>query len=275
MHFLAANTLHLLVYGSLPVLAILLLSASPRITLMLLASATLILVITFAAQWVRVRQLRGEVFVRARRLLNDGLPRVPAAFGMLAMFALPTLIVAHTDSALNAALVSLGLSIVTIAGSAFGPVAVVLLPVVARAAHDRTEHELTGKIRYILPFAILAGALVALAAFMFNDAMSEALLGHFEPTLSHIFRWVAPAAIPYIFFVCARPVVDAHSSSYTITRLVALAVITYPVSFWVSLSVLRVPALDSALRGYLFSMLVLGIGVYLQLRRCFSATGKG
>jgi O-antigen/teichoic acid export membrane protein len=272
MQFLAANLLHFLVYGVMPVLAILMLSVTPRLTLLLLAGATVLMVLAFASRWVRVRQLRGHVIQPARKLLRDGLPRVPAAFGMLVLFALPTLIVAHTDTALNAALVSLGLSVVTIAGSAFGPVAVVLLPVVARAAHDRQSHALSGKIHYILPFALLAGTLVALIAFWCSDLMSEALLGRFDPELAHIFRWVAPAAIPYIFFVCARPLVDAHSSSFAVTKLVAVAVVVYPLSFWGFHELLGIPPLDSSLRGYLVSMLVLGAGVYVQLRRSMSAT---
>jgi O-antigen/teichoic acid export membrane protein len=272
MQFLAANVLHFLVYGFLPVIAILLLSVTPQQTLLLLALATLLLVLAFASRWARIQPFRTRFIQPARRLLSDGLPRVPAAFGMLSLFALPTLIVAHTDNAVNAALVSLGLSIVTIAGSAFGPVALVLLPVVARAAHDRKAHALSGKTHYILPFAVLAGALVALTTFVFSDVMAEALLGRNDPTLSHIFRWVAPAAIPYIFFVCSRPLVDAHSSSFAVTRLVAVAVAVYPLSFWVCHGLLSIPPLDSCLRGYLLSMFVLGGGIFFQLRRSISAT---
>jgi O-antigen/teichoic acid export membrane protein len=272
LHFVVGNTLHVVVYGVLPVAAILVLDASPTATLLALAASIGVMVVIFGYRWLRAAARASGVQATSYELLKNGVPRVPAAFGVLALFGLPPITVAHSDSFVSAAFVSLGMSVVTIVGSAFSPLAVVLLPLAARARAARSSSELFAKFAYLIPFAIVVGIVVALVLALGGNLMARALVGHDETVLAHVFRWVGIAAAPYIYFVCARPMVDAHASSFTVTRLVIVAVAVYLAVWILCLQSFGFAALDSALYGHVCSIYALALGTFLEFGRVVRAS---
>jgi O-antigen/teichoic acid export membrane protein len=267
MHFVVGNILHVLVYGALPIAAILVLGLQPGATLLALSAGVAVVVVLVGFQWLRAAARARGVLATTRELLHNGLPRVPAAFGVLALFGIPPIAVAHVDTLVNAAFLSLGMSLVTISGSAFSPLAVVLLPVAARARAAQNTGALLSRVAYLIPFALVVGVGVAVVLLFASDLMSRALIGHPDPNLTHIFRWVGLAAAPYIYFVCIRPLVDAHASSFTITGLVIGAGLVFVVVAASAHWLFGFAALDSALFAHVGSVYALALGTYVQFRR--------
>ena len=271
MHFVLANLLHFLVYGVAPIAAILLLDLGPGATLGALAAFIAGAALLFGLRWMREGPGTTRIFETGITLVRNGIARVPAAFGLLALFGIPPLVVVQTDTLVNAAFMSLGMSIVTIAGSAFSPLATVVLPLAARARAKRETDGLLSRLDYLIPFAVAAGLLFAVLLLFAADKMALALIGRPDATLAHVFRWTGLAAAPYIYFVCARPVVDAHTSSVTVTRLVVGAGLMFVACVAVGLYGLRLTPLDSAIFGHVCSMYALALGAFFEFRRVVRA----
>jgi O-antigen/teichoic acid export membrane protein len=182
-----------------------------------------------------------SLVLRARELLTFGLPRVPGEFALVALFSLPTIVVAHTTGIVQAGHLSFALSVLTMIGSAFAPIGQILLPrasaQVATGKVSRVRHDV---VRLLAIGMGLVSVGVLLAEIVARPTVLWYLGPSYAPVVA-VLRWILAGAIPYVAYVLLRNVLDALSVRPMNSRNLVAALATVTV-----LAVLRHDALGLA-----------------------------
>lgn len=274
MRLAAANAIHALVYGVIPVVSVLVVATGPRTAILVLAAATASVAALVSAPWLAKGVPWRALARRSFSLAIDGAPRVPGTLGLLGLFAVPPIVVAHFDGLERAAFLSLSLSVVTIAGSAFTPISFVLLPVAVRAGREGAPGFIR-QFRFVSVGGLLLAVIVSGALVLLSNWVSRVLLGHDDATLSGLLRWTALAIPPYVYFVCCRSLVDARTPNATTTKLIGWALVSDGLAF-VPLLLLfsQTKAVLAAVVAFVASIFVLALGVHMKVRRLFPAVAQ-
>jgi O-antigen/teichoic acid export membrane protein len=143
-------------------------------------------------------------------LLKYGVQRVPGDFILMALFTLPATFVAHSRGVQEAGFVAFGISVVSMIGSVFAPVGLVLLPkattMLARGAHI----ELKRHVRFILEVTLAASVAIILAIEIWIPRLLLLYLGPGLEQIIPVVRILAVGALPYSLYLVLRNLVDAH-----------------------------------------------------------------
>jgi O-antigen/teichoic acid export membrane protein len=183
------------------------------------------------AAWVVLRGAPEGVWGRAslgpamRVLLRFGAPRVPGEFALGALFTLPATAAAHAHGMAVGGFTALGVSAVTMVGSAFAPLGQLVLPAVSAAAGRGESAGLRRAAQVLLGRCLLLALLGAVAIELFASAIPWALGAEFVPAIAMV-RIMMIGAVPYVAYIVLRNVLDAlHTAPLNAKNLiVALAV---------------------------------------------------
>jgi len=146
----------------------------------------------------------------AGELVRYGIQRVPGDFVLMALFTLPATFVAHLKGVQEAGFVAFGISVVSMIGSVFAPVGLVLLPkattMLARGAH----RELKQHVRLILEVTLAISLAIILAIEIWIPHLILLYLGPGFEQIVPVVRTLAFGALPYSLYLVLRNLVDAH-----------------------------------------------------------------
>lgn len=141
-------------------------------------------------------------------LLRYGLPRVPGALALSALLALPATLSAHWSGMEVAGMVSLGGTLLSIAGATVSPLTIILLPQSSRMLIEGGGERLrVHAVRLMKGIVALMTVGVAAGVFLARPVLSlylgKELANHY-----HVILWMLPAVIPYALFCCFRSILD-------------------------------------------------------------------
>ncbi|HKW72619.1 MAG TPA: hypothetical protein VJQ08_07315 [Candidatus Dormibacteraeota bacterium] len=158
---------------------------------------------------VRLPMSFTQVPGRIRELARFGVPRVPGDFIQLTLFAMPSLLVAHTADIRVAGIVAFGVAALSMVGSGLTPISFVLLPAASRmfaagsVARLRTQIMQVGGLTF-------AGTVFAVAFFeLFATPIVSIYLG---PSFAGGVTWLRLTligAVPWGIYITHRSVIDA------------------------------------------------------------------
>jgi O-antigen/teichoic acid export membrane protein len=231
----AANWLQLLVIGLLP-LAIFLARDQTvgglvtRLGLITLAIAGAVTTALLVAGSHPV-----DVFACARSLARFGVSRVPADFLHMALLGLPSLLVAHRNGVELGGQVAFAFSLVGMAGSAFWPIGLVLLPQASRLAAQGNSAELHRHVRALVVYGITGAVLVALTAEALASVGVRLFMGTGFGGAVPIVRVCLLAVPPYVMYMMLRSAVDALHDRALNARNLGVAVVASAAGVLVSL----------------------------------------
>lgn len=158
-----------------------------------------------------------------RPLLSYGLRRVPGDAALAAIFSLPAFIVSNAIGPEDGGYVAVGSSLVVLAGTAFAPLSVILLPQASRlfaSGDTATVRHVTRRGIGLATLFTLVGNLV----FLFTaDFLVPAYLGPGHEDAIWIMRVVSLGAVPYASYVVVRSAIDAATHKAINTRNAAIA----------------------------------------------------
>jgi O-antigen/teichoic acid export membrane protein len=144
-------------------------------------------------------------------LLEYGVPRIPGEFALAALFALPAILAAHLGDVAAAGYIGFATSLLTMVGSVFAPIGVIVLPAVSQAIATKQSSLLWRDVRRIaLACAAAAGLMVILlemaAELVVKVGLGPGFVAAIEPV-----RIVLIAGVPFVLYVVLRNVLDAAS----------------------------------------------------------------
>lgn len=161
-----------------------------------------------------------------RELFKYGAPRVPGEFMLGALSTFPVTAAAHDGGPVLAGQIGLGLSLLTLVGSVFTPLGILMLPSISARVAAGEVKGLGAEIRRLtlicLGLTVLGTiALELLAGWAIPFVFGDEFAGAVQPI-----RIIGLAAIPYVAYVILRNVLDAiHAAPLNAANLaVALAV---------------------------------------------------
>jgi O-antigen/teichoic acid export membrane protein len=155
------------------------------------------------------------------------LRRVPGEIALFGLFAIPPILVAHRVGISAAGYLAFALSLVTLAGSVFGPISLILLPVASELVTGGDLARIRRHVQRLVPAALAVGVGLTALVEVFADVGVRLYLGSdFRPAIG-IVRAVALGIPGYVVFVSTRSVLDAVHHKAVSLRYAIIAFISF------------------------------------------------
>lgn len=193
------------------------------------AVASVIVLRKYAVKWT-FKQFKTDAFL----MLHYGLPRVPGDFALLALLTLPTYISLQLNNNIVAAgQIAYAITLLNMAGAAFGPISLVLLPEIAGFMSQERMDLVQKRFRAVVIISLVLTALGYLVFFLFTDFILKILLGNnITGGLPGICLLMLLSVFGYSLFIVLRSFLDAIKimAVNALNLIIALAVYIFSVS---------------------------------------------
>lgn len=271
--FVTANIIMAFSQGIVPLIALIL---SDRVAdaLWMTGAGTLAVSMAFSVPVVKesAPHARGAYLASSlTELARYGLPRVPGDLAMGGLLALPAFLTANLFGVKEAGYVALGVSLVGMVGSIFGPVGFVTLPKLSSIKSEGRHEEARVIIKKIIAFTFFISVLATVGLMVFGGYLVGYWLGPEFAASAGIIRLVMLASIPNALFVSLRSPINAASvkalNSTNVYKALGASAIAYlvvetghiglvgiPLSFVLGMAVLCILSLKVSLNLYGFNL---------------------
>jgi O-antigen/teichoic acid export membrane protein len=184
-----------------------------RVALVLVASASVYLLalvpLAIHVKRALARPIRARVMPRIKELVGYGLPRVPGAIALTAIFAAGPILAAQVGTLRDSGHLVIGQSVFVVAEMLVAGVGIVLLPHAARLVHTGQGAFLRDRIGDIFALTMYLGAFLSLHLLVWADEIVDVWLGAEYAGLAPVFRILVLGLIPYAWYSVLRSIVDA------------------------------------------------------------------
>ncbi len=161
----------------------------------------------------------------ARDLFYYAVPRIPGAFALAALLALPATICAHVVDVQYAGYVAFGCSLLGMAGSLISPLGVVLLPQSTKMIAVGRVNDVKQLVLKLLAVGISVSLLVVLTVEIFAERTVAYFLEGNDADLVGIIRLIICSAVPFLIYLSLRSILDGASRKALNSRNCILALL--------------------------------------------------
>ena len=158
---LQANTLQLMNLAVVPLLAFGLFGSSVRAVLLAAGSMTLCGVFV-GFTFTPMREVLNASFAEIKVLLRYGVQRLVGDFALTALMTLPVTILVHLRGVEETGFVSFGITVLSLIGSAFSPVGLILLPKASRMFAEGARADLRAHVAGIMKATVVLALIMNL-----------------------------------------------------------------------------------------------------------------
>jgi len=206
---LRANFLQMINLGIVPLCAFFARDTTDGV-LTIIGSAWLI--VSFSFLLFIIRNLKWDKNIKkcVKELLVYGLQRVPGDFGLAALLTLPATLTAHISGVKEAGYVAFGISLLNMAGTAFAPVGLILLPKASQIIASKDFKQLKYYASKLLKITLLLTMSGVIFFEIFADRIITLYLGESFSDILSVARIIMVAAIAYTVYVTMRSIIDAY-----------------------------------------------------------------
>jgi O-antigen/teichoic acid export membrane protein len=203
-------------------------------------------------------------------LLAYGAPRVPANFGLAALFAVPALLSPYLASLEAASAFAAVQALFAMLDGATSAIGLVALPKISALLVDSQHAYLRERIASLFGMALHLGLFVSALCVVFADVVVLALLGESYGSAIAPMRIVGAALGAHMLYVLLRSVIDAVETRAVNTRNLAIALLIEVVLSGVAFATgLGIAGLALALAA---AVVVLGVMTAVHVRSTWGLT---
>ncbi|MGQ0432422.1 MAG: lipopolysaccharide biosynthesis protein [Microthrixaceae bacterium] len=159
--------------------------------------------------WLFQRADVAAARTRMGGLLRFGTRRIPGELCLFGLFAVPPIVAASQESLVRAGYLSVGMSLVTLVGSLFTPISVVLLPHLSGLIGQGRVAEARDHLRLLVPISVVLAVGSSAALALSAPTWVRLYLGSSFVDAVPTVRLMALAIAPYALFITLRSVLDA------------------------------------------------------------------
>jgi O-antigen/teichoic acid export membrane protein len=249
-----ANVLQLTNLGVVPLLAFGFFGSSVRAVLLAAGCMTLCTVFV-GFTFTPMREVLKTSFAEIKVLLTYGVQRLVGDFALTALMTLPVTILVHLRGVEETGFVSFGITVLSLIGSAFAPIGLILLPKASRMFAEGARAELRAHVVGIMKATAVIALGMNLVLAVLAGRLIEIYLGPRFPEVTFYVRLFAFGALPYAMYCVLRGLVDAFyvRGVNAINALIALGVfVLWTIALWTVRGTPYVPI------GLLVAVFVLG-----------------
>jgi O-antigen/teichoic acid export membrane protein len=147
-----------------------------------------------------------------RELVRYGVQRVPGDVALGAFLALPAYLTAHfvDDNLKTAGNVAFGMALLNMAGAAFGPICLLLLPKASQVIAQKDFGQINSQVDRITAWTICITLLGLAAVELFAEWLLGIYLGSVYSGLAWCVRIIMPACLGYTVYISLRSILDAY-----------------------------------------------------------------
>lgn len=210
LRILEANLLHLWAFGIAPLIAFSYASQSPERAMS--ANAALVFVppaLLLAFTILRSRPVPSHATALARRLAAYGTSRMLSALGLTTLALIPPLIAAQQGGLARAGAVGLGITLIGFAGTLMAPIALILLPAVARQSGKGDVVALRKSFHRVVAVGVPAMFVAFAAIWIAAPLLGQLFLAQQAELATQVLRVAGIGAGSYALFSLLRPMLDA------------------------------------------------------------------
>ena len=204
-------------------------------------------------------------FNEGRELLRYGLQRVPGDFILMALLALPVILVAHRMGVQEAGFVAFAVSIISMIGAFFTPVGLILLPKASGLLASGRMQELRIHVMHIVRISLVISTVAAGIVAICASLLIKLYLGAGFEQAAYILRFIILGAIPYALFAVLRNLIDAFHRN-AVTALVSTLGFFVFIGWSCLARSMALPG-HQILIGLLFGLSVLGGAAFYECMR--------
>jgi O-antigen/teichoic acid export membrane protein len=210
-----------------------------------------------------------EILASAKELLRYSTPRVPGDLALASLLTVPSIIVAHYVGIVPAGFLAFGITILNMAGAAFSPVSLLLLPSVSKLASENRYLEIFANTKKIIGITLLLSVVAVLVFELFASFILKIYLGNAPEELVNTTRLIALGIPGYTIYIVLRSVLDALHYKAINTKNLLISCALYFVGIALILILLPKDAMQVTLNLILFaiSLTALGILTYFDIAK--------
>jgi len=203
-----------------------------------------------------------------KELLVFGIQRVPGDFVLAAFLALPAYYTAHMidDELKTAGYVAFAMSFLNMAGAAFGPISLILLPKASVLIKNKDFELLKYQIKKITLWTLGLTTLGVLFIELFANQIISIYLGKDSPELIYLIRVTFSASFGYTIYISLRSILDAYYIKAVNTINIVISF-----SFFIGLQLISYYFISKdyifILYSFVIAMLILGILTYYETKK--------
>ena len=262
-----ANLLQLINLSILPLLVFLFFNTIEDILAVTGLLWIVISLILFFAVLLKDSFKWSEIISCGKELLNYGIQRVPGDVALGGFLALPAYLTAHfvNDNLKTAGYVAFGMSLLNMAGAAFAPICLLLLPKVSKIIAKNDFNLLKRQVNVITVWTISITVLGLLIIEFFAEPLIKIYLGAMYGDLALSVRIIMTASVGYTIYISLRSVLDAYYIRAVNTKNIFIVFIIFLIGvyilWWVGFNYLYM------LFIFVFSFSLLGFLTFFETKK--------
>ena len=208
---------------------------------------------------------RREIPPQAKKLLAYGLQRVPGDFGLAALLSLPAIFTTHLAGVRKGGAVAFGVSLLSMAGSAFAPIGLILLPKASQMLAERNAPLLRYYVRRIMAATVFMTGAGMLVFELFAERLITLYLGESYYDLIVATRIIVIGSLAYTVYVSLRSLIDAYYVKAINSLNIFISLFVFGLFALLAVVSLRSPVL--IMIGFVLALWVLGFLTVRQTRK--------
>jgi len=222
-----ANVLQLINLGLGPVAALGFFRHSLPWTLGVMGAASVCASVLALVFFTPIRSVTSCGIDEAKDLLRYGIQRVPGDFILMALFTLPATFIAHMAGVEKAGFVAFGVSLVSMIGSVFAPIGLVLLPKATFMFAGGEYRQLKAHLKPILQATITISVVVTSCLWFGMQPLVRFFLGADSEQVVPIVRILVLAGVPYSLYLVFRNLVDAYHKDGVTAAILSAGLVAF------------------------------------------------
>jgi O-antigen/teichoic acid export membrane protein len=218
--------------------------------------------------WVlsRLTIEKGLLASCARELLYYGVQRTPGDLAISGFLMVPASLAIHITNDINVGgEVGFGMTLLNMAGAAFGPISLILLPQASKLIASRDIPMLRSYTTKIFNWTLLLTLGGLLIFEVFADTVLYIFLGETNERLVLIVRLIITASVGYTVYISLRSILDAYHVKAVNTRNIFLSFIFFAAC--TSVLLIFMYSYMVVLYAFIASMLLLGALTLFETRK--------
>jgi O-antigen/teichoic acid export membrane protein len=265
LSMIKANFLQLINIGIVPLLTFFLTDNLKEIILLNGLTVILVSFIFFVSIAKSISFERNGIYTNIKELMVYGIRRTPGDFGLSGLFSIPSTIVAHVSGVTVAGYVAFGTSLLSIVGSSFKPLDLILLPKASRLVANDDFKILKTYIIKILKITFILTVLGIVFFEVFADKIILIYLGTLNSDLLIITRIIIIASIGYTIYVVMRSIIDAYYVKAINTKNIFISLVFFLLTSFVM--ILLKKSYIFFVINFVISIILLGILTLIEVKR--------
>lgn len=204
-----------------------------------------------------------------KKLLKYGAPRMPGDLALGAILSLGPIFAAHLTSVKEAGYLSVGQSMLTLAGATVAPLSLILLPKVSNLVAKKNILAIEEKLNYLIGLITQTLIFISFQFIILSDIIIKQWLGAEFLEAATVMRIIFFASTFYVFYLSTRSILDATKNKpiNAINIIISLGIFLLTNGIFFLIKPFSI--ITNISIAFMLSLICLGSLTYISVRKIY------